>query len=155
MRGSVIAAALLLAACGQGAPAATDVVPEAASAGAASAVEEMPAVSQTVKLDAAGLVGGWSFDKTCASEDAMGLMPDGKAYFDEWGEGVWAVDDQGRLVLTLRELTPGAEDDGGGEQLVMTLTPTAVGADTLAGELSSPREDIPARTIDAVKCPET
>ena len=143
MKGRALVAALMLAACSpQGEP-------------AAPASEALPSdAAPAVRLDPAALVGGWSFDRTCASEDAMGLMPDDKAYFDEWGQGAWEIDADGRLVLTLRELTPGVEDDGGGEQVVMTLTAREHAGDRIVGELSSPRANIPAREINALKCPE-
>ena len=37
------------------------------------------------------LVGTWSFDGSCASGDGMVLKRDGKASYDEWGQGLWAL----------------------------------------------------------------
>jgi hypothetical protein len=156
MRAFAIAAAVGLAACGQ-AEVKPEAAPVAAEAGDASAgstgVGAVQAAPAPVKLDAAAVTGAWSFDGTCASGDAMGLMPDGKAYFDEWGEGVWSVNADGALLLDLRELTPGVEDAGPGEQLVMTFTASEAGPETLVGKFSSPRADIPERDVVAKRCP--
>lgn len=107
-----------------------------------------------VRVEKAQLVGGWSFDRTCATEDAMGLMADGKAYFDEWGEGTWDVDADGKLVLTLRELMHGAEEPAEPELMTMTFTPREPVGENLVGSFSSPRADIPAREVNALRCPE-
>jgi hypothetical protein len=106
------------------------------------------------RLDVASVTGAWSFDRTCATEDAMGLMPDGKVYFDEWGEGTWAIDAEGRLVLTLRELAPG-EDATASAPFTMTLTASAPVTDDLVGTLVSIRANEPPRQVNAKRCPET
>lgn len=142
----VLPAALMLAACGQGeTPKPEDNPPPALEA-------PTPADPAMPKIDAAAVTGSWSFDRTCATEDAMGLMPDGKVYFDEWGEGTWAVDGDGRLVLTLRELTPG-EDPTASAPFTMTLTATAPVTDDLVGTLVSIRANEPPRQINAKRCP--
>lgn len=144
---TILPAALLLAACGQGdAPKPEGNPPPALEA-------PTPADPVAPKLDAASITGAWSFDRTCATEDAMGLMPDGKVYFDEWGEGTWKIDPEGRLVLTLRELTPG-EDPTASPPFDMTLTATAQVTDDLVGTLVSIRPDMPVRQINAKRCPE-
>jgi hypothetical protein len=156
MRAFLIAVVAGLAACGQ-AEVKPNTAPAATEAGDASAgstgVGVIEAAPTRAKLDAAAVTGSWSFDGTCASGDAMGLMPDGKVYFDEWGEGAWLVNADGALVLDLRELTPGVEDAGPGDQLMMTFTASEVQADTLVGRFSSPRADIPARDVVAKRCP--
>ena len=145
---ALLPAALLLAGCGQGdAP-----KPESNPQPALEA--PTPADPAATKIDAASIAGAWSFDRTCATEDAMGLMPDGKVYFDEWGEGTWAVDPEGRLVLTLRELTPG-DDAAVSAPFTMTLTATAPVTDDLVGTLVSIRANEPPRQVNAKRCPAT
>ena len=51
----------------------------------------------------AALVGTWSFDGTCASGDGMILKADGKAAYDEWGEGLWALADKGARIVVIAE----------------------------------------------------
>jgi hypothetical protein len=54
--------------------------------------------------------GTWSFDGTCASGDGMTLKADGKASFDEWGDGLWASAEDGkRLVLILEDIREDAD----------------------------------------------
>jgi hypothetical protein len=145
---ALLPAVLLLAACGQGA------APVPGSDPAHPAEAPTPVAPDAPKLDAASVTGSWSFDRTCATEDAMSLMPDGKVYFDEWGEGTWIVDPDGRLVLTLRELTPG-EDPTASPPFTMTLTPYAPATDDLTGTLISIRATEPPRQINAKRCPAT
>lgn len=148
MMRTLLPVALLLTACGQGegpAPKPEDNPPPALEA-------PTPADPAMPKIDAAAVTGSWSFDRTCATEDAMGLMPDGKVYFDEWGEGVWAIDADGRLVLTLQELTPG-EDATASAPFAMTLTASAPVTDDLVGTLVSVRANEPPRQINAKRCP--
>lgn len=142
----LLPALLLLAACGQ------QVAP--GSDPAHPATVPTPVAPSAVKLDTASVTGTWSFDRTCATEDAMGLMPDGKAYFDEWGEGTWAIDPEGRLILTLRELTPGDTPTASAE-FTMTLTADAPAGEDLVGTLVSIRADMPVRRINAKRCPQT
>jgi hypothetical protein len=55
-------------------------------------------------------VGVWSFDGSCASGDGMILSQDGKASYDEHGDGLWAVADNGqRLVLIVEDLSEEAD----------------------------------------------
>jgi hypothetical protein len=52
------------------------------------------------------LPGGWSFDGSCASGYGMRLAIDGKASYDEWGQGLWALADKGRrIVLIVEDIT--------------------------------------------------
>lgn len=54
--------------------------------------------------------GTWSFDGTCASGDGMVLAADGKATYDEWGTGLWAIAENGaRLVLIVEEVSEEAD----------------------------------------------
>ncbi len=54
--------------------------------------------------------GTWSFDGTCASGDGMVLQADGKASYDEWGTGLWAIaDNGGRLVLIMEDISEEAD----------------------------------------------
>ena len=55
-------------------------------------------------------VGSWSLDGTCASGDGMSLSADGKASYDEWGAGLWALADKGtRVVLIVEGITEEAD----------------------------------------------
>ena len=54
--------------------------------------------------------GTWSFDGTCASGDGMVLQADGKASYDEWGTGLWAIaENGGRLVLIMEDISEEAD----------------------------------------------
>lgn len=150
MRQALLSAVVLLAACGQGAPP----TPAPGADPVHPADASVPAALPGARLDTVSVTGSWSFDRTCATEDAMGLMSDGKVYFDEWGEGTWVVDADGRLVLTLRELTPGG-DPKTSAPFTLTLTADAPATEDLAGTLVSIRADMPARRINAKRCPET
>ena len=56
------------------------------------------------------LQGTWSFDGTCASGDGMTLSGDGKASYDEWGQGLWALADKGtRLVVIAEDISEEAD----------------------------------------------
>jgi len=56
------------------------------------------------------IVGTWSFDGSCASGDGMKLERDGKAAYDEWGAGLWALDESGpRLVLIASDIREDAD----------------------------------------------
>lgn len=56
------------------------------------------------------LPGTWSFDGSCASGDGMRLAPAGKASYDEWGEGLWALADKGkRLVIIVEDIREDAD----------------------------------------------
>ena len=62
--------------------------------------------------------GTWSFDGTCASGDGMMLKADGKATYDEWGSGLWAIADNGaRLVLIVEEISDEADRRGQAEMI--------------------------------------
>jgi hypothetical protein len=54
--------------------------------------------------------GTWSFDGTCASGDGMVLHTNGKAAYDEWGTGLWAIGEDGaRLVLIVEDISEEAD----------------------------------------------
>jgi hypothetical protein len=56
------------------------------------------------------IAGVWSFDGSCASGDGMALKADGKAGYDEWGAGLWALADKGtRIVLLVEDITEEAD----------------------------------------------
>jgi hypothetical protein len=55
-------------------------------------------------------MGTWSFDGTCSSGDGMRLQYDGKASYDEWGQGFWALADGGRrLVIIVEDIREDAD----------------------------------------------
>lgn len=73
--------------------------------------------------------GTWSFDGTCASGDGMVLKADGKAAYDEWGTGLWAIADNGaRLVLIVEDISEEADRRKEAEMIefrdVMRIGPT-------------------------------
>lgn len=54
--------------------------------------------------------GTWSFDGSCASGDGMTLQVDGKASYDEWGSGLWAIaDNGGRLIIIVEDISEEAD----------------------------------------------
>jgi hypothetical protein len=56
------------------------------------------------------IIGTWSFDGSCASGDGMRIASDGKANFDEWGAGLWALDEAGlRLVIIAEDIREDAD----------------------------------------------
>jgi hypothetical protein len=56
------------------------------------------------------LLGSWSFDGSCASGYGMRLAADGKASYDEWGQGLWALADDGkRIVLVVEDISEEAD----------------------------------------------
>lgn len=56
------------------------------------------------------LPGTWSFDGSCASGFGMTLTADGKASYDEWGEGLWAAaDNESRIVIIAEDITEEAD----------------------------------------------
>lgn len=58
----------------------------------------------------AWFVGAWSFDGSCASGDGMVLARDGKASYDERGQGLWAAAENGqRLVLIVEDISEEAD----------------------------------------------
>lgn len=59
-----------------------------------------------VNLGPANVVGPWSFDGTCASGDGMVLQPNGTASLNENEEGLWGIENAGRLVLLTQQLEP-------------------------------------------------
>jgi hypothetical protein len=59
---------------------------------------------------ASAVAGTWSFDGSCASGFGMVLSADGNASYDEWGEGLWALADNGkRIVLIAEDITEEAD----------------------------------------------
>src|SRR5258705_446299 len=75
---TALAVACSKPAAGPDAPAAAAHVSAAASAGA--------------------LIGVWSLGGTCAADDGVELRADGSAWVSGHGEGLWALDDDGRVV---------------------------------------------------------
>ncbi len=62
-----------------------------------------PAAGQTLSREY--FLGLWSFDGTCASGWGMGLQADGAVWYDEWGSGLWILqDDTIRMILQESEM---------------------------------------------------
>ena len=96
---------------------------------------------------AASLVGTWSFDGTCASGDGMRLMGDGKASYDEWGEGLWALADKGtRIVIIAEDITEEASRRKVAELIEFRIASRAGNKVALVRLSDSVK-------IDALKCP--
>ena len=151
MRFGVLFSALFAAACGQPAPAPAET---AADASAGSSEAGRVAGDAPALLDPISLIGTWSFDRSCASGDAMRLEANGAAGFDEWGEGMWALDADHRLVLVLRRHEPGVADDGLVERVVYVLTASAPAGDDLVGGFTSSPAAWPApAAVNAKRCP--
>ena len=134
-------------------------VPEDAAAGS-SGVGRLPGeldhddprLYEPVRIDRAAIVGTWSFDKSCASGDAMMLAADGKAAYDEWGDGTWTINAEGQLVLDLIKREPGVLDDKG-EPLTMVFTAAEPVGDLLLGNFARTAPDQPGRAVNAKRCP--
>lgn len=141
MRYAILALALMLAACGR--PHADD------AAGQADALDGGPAESAAdapIVVAPTGLAGVWSFDRTCASDDAMTLHADGTARYQQWGEGTWIIDGQ-LLVLTLRR----GDDAPPGQSITLPLFMSAEAGADLVGELTDESGEV--RQVNAKRCP--
>jgi hypothetical protein len=165
----VLALGLLLSACNPapaGDPAtpqdaAAPSVPEDAAAGFSGVGKDRaggeldhddPRLYEPVLIDRAAIVGTWSFDRSCASGDAMMLAADGKAAYDEWGDGTWTINAEGQLVLDLVKREPGVLDDKG-EPLTMVFTAAEPVGDMLLGNFAGMAPDQPGRAVNAKRCP--
>ena len=147
MRRLVVAGcACLFAACSQPSPAATPADAATGSTGAGRVAGDSPP-----PLDPVSLIGTWSFDRTCASEDGMTLAADGTAGTDQ-GSGMWAVDVSHRLVVIIREQEMGADPDPKAPRQVWTFTATKSIGDDLVGRLDRARPGEPPRPINAKRC---
>ncbi|MBY0563287.1 MAG: hypothetical protein K2P58_03790 [Hyphomonadaceae bacterium] len=145
MRNAVLTLLACLAACGQ--PRST--APQDASAGA-SGVGRVAEAAFVLEPEA--MVGIWSFDRSCASGDGMILHADGRASYDEWGEGTWATADENRVVLTLSRIEPGLGPTG--ETLTYNIDVAAPVTDDLIGQLARPDGSEP-RGLNALRCPDS
>ncbi len=158
MRHLAIAAILTLAACGsEGAqpPAETPEDATAGSSGVGKFPGELdhndPSLYQDAKIERDQIIGTWSFDRTCASGDAMQIKADGTVGYDEWGSGTWAINDEGKLVLTLQRQEPGT-DAPSGDAVTLTFTAADPVTDTLFGNIASETPDL-GRAMNAKRCP--
>ncbi len=96
---------------------------------------------------AAALAGTWSFDGTCASGDGMTLRADGKASYDEWGEGLWALAEKGARIVIIAEDISEEVDRRKVAELVEFRIASRGGNKMALVRLSD------GVKIDAVKCP--
>jgi len=92
------------------------------------------------------LVGTWSFDGSCASGDGMRLQRDGKASYDEWGQGLWALADHDTRILIIAE-DISEEADRRTEAELIDLHITA-----RAGNAMSLTRASDGATLNAVRC---
>lgn len=78
------------------------------------------------------IVGTWSFDGSCASGYGMKLERDGKASYDEWGQGLWALDESGpRLVIIAADISEEADRREEAELIEFRITSRGGNAMTL------------------------
>ena len=92
------------------------------------------------------LVGTWSFDGSCASGDGMALQRDGKAAYDEWGHGLWAVDEAGkRIVIVAEDISEEADRRQEAELIEFRITSRQGNAMTLIRASDGAK-------IEAVRC---
>ena len=97
--------------------------------------------------NAGALIGVWSLGGTCAADDGVELRADGSAWVSGHGEGLWALDKDGRVVFVLREVDMGAEPDPNAPRSALMLTLTAPPGDHLVGALSDGTQ------VNARRCP--
>lgn len=109
---------------------------------------EGPAPAGPDAFEPEALVGLWSFDRSCASGDGMRLNADDTASYDEWGQGVWSLEGDTRIVLDLEVHELGVGPTGRRETIVISFTPPVT--DDLNGAI----EGAPPRAINARRCPE-
>jgi hypothetical protein len=92
------------------------------------------------------IVGTWSFDRSCASGDGMRLRRDGKAAYDEWGQGLWAFDEAGkRLVIIAEDISEEADRRQQAELIEFRIT-------ARHGNAMSLMRMSDGAKIDAVRC---
>jgi hypothetical protein len=92
------------------------------------------------------IVGTWSFDGSCASGYGMRLERDGKAAFDEWGLGLWALDESGaRLVILVADISEEADRRDEAELIEFRITARSGNGMSLVRLSDSAK-------IDAVRC---
>ena len=92
------------------------------------------------------LAGTWSFDGSCASGDGMRLTSNGKASYDEWGAGLWALADKGRrIVLIVEDIREDADRRKVAELIEFRIT-AGVGSKMSLMRL------VDGAKINAVKC---
>jgi hypothetical protein len=103
-------------------------------------------------MDPIAMIGTWSFDRTCASEDGMTLAADGTAGTDQ-GPGMWAVDAEQRLVIIVREQEMGKAEDKLAERIVWRFTPSKIVDDDLVGTLEPRRMGEKSIAVNARRCP--
>ena len=136
------------------APAATlPATPGDAFAGSSGA-GRIPDGASAPGLDLISVIGTWSFDRSCASEDGMMLSADGSASLDA-GSGMWALDAGNRLVIIIREQEMGKDLDLKAERRVLVFNPSKPAGDDLVGVFLPSKLGQPPREINAKRCPET
>lgn len=170
MRHLAIAAIAVLASCGNETgpksaeappPATSQGTPTDAAAGFSGVGKDRaggelnhddPSLYVDARLERDQIIGTWSFDRTCASSDGMQINADGTAGFDEWGTGTWTINGEGKLVMTLQRREPGV-DKPSGEPVTLVLTAADPPTDQLLGNIAAAGPDLPARGVNARRCP--
>jgi hypothetical protein len=92
------------------------------------------------------LVGTWSFDGSCASGDGMRLQRDGKASYDEWGQGLWALSTyDNHIVIIAEDITEEADRRQEAEFIALRIVARQGNAMTLVRVSDGAR-------LNAVRC---
>lgn len=107
----------------------------------------MPAAPFTLQREA--LIGTWSFDRSCGSEDGMSLERDGAVHHYA-GSGTWAMAGDNRIVLTLEESEMGVGPTG--ETIIYNLDVARPVTDDLIASMSRRDGSMPSGVF-ARRCP--
>ncbi len=92
------------------------------------------------------VVGTWSFDGSCASGDGMVLQRDGKASYDEWGRGLWALSTyDNHIVIIAEDITEEADRRQEAELIALRIVTRQGNAMTLVRVSDGAK-------IEAVRC---
>ncbi len=101
-----------------------------------------PAAGQTLTREY--FVGLWSFDGTCASGWGMGLQADGAVWYDEWGSGLWLLQD-GAIRMILQESEMGVDE-------VLGVLPLTIEIETVEKDGFTGRYVEDGEAVTATRC---
>ena len=112
------------------------------AAAAAALALATPAAAQTPTREY--FIGIWSFDGSCASGYGMGLRPDGEVWYDEWGSGLWILEN-GAIRMILQESEMGVDEVLG--VVALTIEIESADKDSFTGRYVE--DDVP---LEAIRC---
>ncbi|MCB9946409.1 MAG: hypothetical protein H6842_01125 [Rhodospirillaceae bacterium] len=114
--------------------------------GAAAAIAVLtltvPAAAQPLERD--DLIGTWGLGGRCDSGWGLGLGPDGEAWYDEWGQGLWIVRD-GAIAMILQEREMGADT-------VLDVRPLTIVIESVAHDGFTGRIVEDGQAVTAIRC---